>query len=119
MNTSAPSVASVPSHTPGPWTVGDDSPNDYEGPMIDTRDRVVAVITIDHENESTPEERANAQLISAAPDLLAALQAAVEYLEAYRPKGKIRDIFTQLNAHENGALKPARAAIAKATGGQP
>jgi len=95
MNTSVPSVASVPSHTPGPWNVGDDSPNDYEGPTIDTRDRAVAVITIDHENESTPEDRANARLIAAAPELLAALQAAVEYLEAYRPKGKIRDIFTE------------------------
>ena len=61
-------------HTPGPWNVGDDSPNDYEGPIIDTRDRAVAVITIDHETESTPEDRANARLIAAAPELLAFAQ---------------------------------------------
>ena len=61
-------------HTPGPWNVGDDSPNDYEGPIIDTRDRAVAVITIDHETESTPEDRANARLIAAAPELLDAAE---------------------------------------------
>ena len=65
-------------HTPGPWNVGDDSPNDYEGPIIDTRDRAVAVITIDHETESTPEDRANARLIAAAPELLAMLERVLD-----------------------------------------
>ena len=59
----------------------------------------------------------NARLIASAPDLLAALKSAVSYLEANRPKGKIRGIFTQLNEYENGVLKPARAAIAQAEGG--
>ena len=57
-----------------------------------------------------------AHLIAAAPELLAALEDAVAYLEANRPKGNIRDIFTELNQYENAVMKPARAAIAKATG---
>lgn len=60
-------------HTPGPWNVGDDSPNEYEGPTIENIDTVIAVIPIDDINDSTPEERANARLIAAAPELLAAL----------------------------------------------
>ncbi len=49
--------------------------------------------------------------------LVEALEAAVQYLEANRPKGDIRRIFTQLNQHENGVLKPARAALQAAQGG--
>lgn len=51
-------------------------------------------------------------------ELLAALEKAVEYLDNHRPKGKIRDIFSELNEHENAVLKPARAAIAKARKGK-
>ena len=94
-------------HTPGPWNVGDDSPNDYEGPIIDTRDRAVAVITIDHETESTPEDRANARLIAAAPELLAALIELEQFTDhEARPLASVK-LYAQ-----------ARAAIAKATGGQ-
>jgi hypothetical protein len=52
----------------------------------------------------------------AVPDLIAALAAAVQYLEKHRPKGNIRDIFSELNEYENGVMKPARAAIHRATG---
>ena len=40
-----------------------------------------------------------------------ALTAAVRYLEKHRPKGNIRDIFSELNEYENGVMKPARAAL--------
>lgn len=50
--------------------------------------------------------------------LVAALEKAVQYLEAHRPKGKIRDIFHDLNEYENGVMKPARAALAAAKGVQ-
>ena len=36
---------------------------------------------------------------AAAPELLAALEAALKYLEANRPKGKIQNIFATLNEH--------------------
>jgi len=65
-------------HTPGPWNVGDDSPNEYEGPTIENIDTVIAVIPIDDVNDSTPEERANAQLIATAPELLSMLQRLAE-----------------------------------------
>lgn len=55
--------------------------------------------------EATDEEcSANASLISAAPELLEALQDAVEHLSHHLP---------------DSILAPHRAAIAKATGGQP
>lgn len=59
-----------------------------------------------------------AHLFAAAPELLAACKAALAYLDANRPKGNIRKIFSALNEHENGAVKPLRAAIAKAERGQ-
>ena len=100
-------------HTPGPWNVGDDSPNEYEGPTVENIDTVIAVIPIDDINDSSPEERANARLIAAAPDLLAAL----EQLKALAEEGVI---------HRNETGKPqwsltdeikniTRAAITKAT----
>jgi hypothetical protein len=64
------------------------------------------------------EAKVNAHLIAAAPELLAALEIAVEYLHANRPKGDIRKNFSAINEHENGVMKPARAAISKAKGAQ-
>jgi hypothetical protein len=99
-------------HTSGPWNVGDDSPNEYEGPTIENIDTVIAVIPIDDINDSSPEERANARLIAAAPDLLAALQhiATIAGICA----------ITFPNSPGNGDLqnivRDARSAISKATG---
>ena len=47
--------------------------------------------------------------------LVAALELALAYLEANRPKGNIRENFSALNEHENGVMKPLRAALAAAT----
>lgn len=64
----------------------------------------------------TPDEEdsANLVLIQAAPDLVEACMSALKYLEDHRPKGNIRKVFNQLNEHENGAVKPLRAALKKA-----
>ncbi len=59
------------------------------------------------------------KLAAAAPDLLAACKSALNYLEAYRPKGTIRENFSQYNRHENDAIRPLLAAIALAEGGKP
>ena len=101
-------------HTPGPWNVGDDSPNDYEGPIIDTRDRAVAVITIDHETESTPEDRANARLIASAPELLAALQQCADFILKVMDDPNLSD--EESLSLLTDARNDARAAIIKATG---
>ncbi len=95
-------------HTPGPWHhVGDGlvytelTSNDDE-----------AIFICDTGNSRAPssseEERANAQLISAAPELLAALQALIA---EYEPNLKT----FALNAPRRAIWENARAAIARAT----
>ncbi|MBI4397284.1 MAG: hypothetical protein HY548_09325 [Elusimicrobia bacterium] len=51
--------------TPTPWALHE-SPNDYEGKLIQAHDRVVAVVFIKDAVKSSPEEEANARLIVAA-----------------------------------------------------
>lgn len=78
-------------HTPGPWTVQEGEVTAAEGDVIIAemvgRGRPCAV-------ENPIEAEANARLIAAAPDLLAALRLIVE--------------------HSGDPLKVAMAAIAKA-----
>ena len=83
-------------HTPGPWKVGQDST------AIEASGAIVAR-TFHWVNEYTPihEGYANARLIAAAPDLLAALQDLLSATEE-----------TYDNRHERQA---ALDAIAKAT----
>jgi len=57
------------------------------------------------------EQEANARLIAAAPDLLAALEALVEGVDRLLGKPEPYEC-------DDGALAAARAAILKATGGQ-
>ncbi len=103
-------------HTPGPWAAYNATGN---AGRILKRWIVEAptkkICTVD--DQPADATAATASLIAAAPALLEALKNAVSYLETNRPKGKIREIFTQLNEYENGVLKPARAAIAQAEGG--
>lgn len=86
-------------HTPGPWSLKDDI-SLVVGPSADPAGDPVATI------EGHPEEAfANARLIAAAPDLLAALRALVEYEDDAPPDGsRGAEVYNQ-----------ARAAIAKAT----
>ena len=83
-------------HTPGPWRI------EYE-PYCHVRSDAGCVLASDYTTE------ANARLIAAAPDLLAALQAALA--ESDRAK---RD-FTAMG---HDWAKAARSAIAKAAGQQ-
>ena len=96
-------------HTPGPWKIKKDR---FSQSVWAGNERIAEMM-----GWGKNRRRANARIISAAPALLEALKSAVSYLEANRPKGKIREIFTKLNEYENGVLKPARAAIAQAEGG--
>ena len=90
-------------HTPGPWEVLPES-DSHEGPLIAECDL----------QSDEAQNRANARLIAAAPDLLEALRASVaatdRELEAFRR-----------NLGRNPLVMPewlagARAAIAKAEG---
>ena len=84
-------------HTPGPWHVFKDS-SIYSKHADYTLAEIVAGMT-DEECD------ANARLIAAAPELLKALQAA---LDALRGSAGFDEI--------NNAKKQVKAAIAKATG---
>ena len=101
-------------HTPGPWKAASQDAETNEIPIKCGKSILARVAPRPHWDAT---QEANAALIASAPDLLAALKSAVSYLEANRPKGNIREIFTQLNEYENGVLKPARAALARAEGG--
>jgi hypothetical protein len=98
-------------HTPGPWEINDNGliygqcrEGDDEAPCVADviKDRELAAFGI-----MSPEETANARLIAAAPELLFALEALIEYAQDTMPQeldGSL-DVWTQ-----------AQAAVAKARG---
>ena len=106
-------------HTHGPWTVwsridryaaaGEKLPHGTASYIIKAaKDRTIARIT--HAPGIADVQAADARLIAAAPDLLAALQALVE---DYEPNLKA----FALNAPRKAKWESAVAAIARATGG--
>ena len=94
-------------HTPGPWTIEVDHSCDapefiraqLDGEMFD-------IATLSNETGSVV---SNARLIAAAPDLLAALQHMVDMYQRH---------FDVMPVAWQTADDIARAAIARATGGQ-
>jgi type VI protein secretion system component VasF len=88
-------------HTPGPWS------SDTDAYVVNNSDEVLADVFYveSHSPDLDPRliRKANARLIAAAPELLAALQALVALPNKHRPEEM---------------WEAARAAIAKATGGQ-
>ena len=102
-------------HTPGPWAVEYGLTNDPEKytPGIDAKHGFsILMFGIKSQNEecgirgrTIGEQEANARLIAAAPELLGALQAMLNITDFHELYGNTTD--------------RARAAIAKATGGQP
>lgn len=99
-------------HTPGPWQlrkfahsgnnstfVCDSTPDGLRGEF---RGQLIASMT------TAPETEANLRLISAAPDLLAALKAATWLVLKYRPMGS--------EDEASPVLSQAHAAIEKAEG---
>lgn len=86
-------------HTPGPWEVSEDDPCEIES--ADGRFVAMVLPAPELNWDMNAEREANARLIAAAPDLLAALRAARGYVS--QPK----------------VLAAILSAIAKATGGEP
>ncbi len=60
-------------HTKEPWKIVEASRTDI---LIDSDGHTVALITTDGDSDLTDEDEANARLIAAAPDLLAAAEEA-------------------------------------------
>lgn len=95
-------------HTPGPWKFGFESASSDWAIVTDASGGVVANVNAESGPDaiSAPATRkmpreANARLIAAAPDLLAACQKIVDAVE---------------DGDEMAAIEMARAASAKATG---
>jgi hypothetical protein len=96
-------------HTPGPWTVYDDS-NDGKTNRIEIAALGKTVARIYH---SVPaEDLPNARLIAAAPDLMEALQSAERAMSN-------KHFAAEVLAHDSVVREMILAAIAKATGEQP
>jgi hypothetical protein len=92
--------------TPGPW-IYEYSPwkaqDGHEIPAYEVHGEEKICDT--NENRPAKEQEANARLIAAAPELLVALQAALEVMELDNYGGE-----------NNPAIRRARAAIAEAKG---
>lgn len=111
-------------HTPGPWNVDPDCWGDIQADgaeiatVFDSDDFGCEYLISGSITASEDEAKANARLIAAAPDLLAALSHLFDCL----PVGdKGRRMFPTSTLHAadlNRALDIARAAISKAEGEQ-
>ena len=88
-------------HTPGPWHVCGDM---IRSTVSNAAMRSVAKVYVS-QMHGKPEAAANARLIAAAPDLLAALIAVLKVIDRADDRGC-----------PAGALEMARAAIARAEG---
>jgi hypothetical protein len=94
-------------HTAGPWLYREDS---AQCPYI-ASDKKTMIADINHVYVPKSEVYANAHLIAAAPDMLEALKDMIGILEDMMPRFKGYD--------GNWSVNAARAAIAKAEGGDP
>jgi len=90
-------------HTPGPWTVDHNHPDDPETATIHDPSGDWVAQTCD----------ANARLIAAAPDMLAALEMSLSVFDKQREL--LRDGCKDIPCPRDEALDILRAAIAKAT----
>lgn len=89
-------------HTPGPWLF---SPvNDCAVAIVEDDGTSIFDVTVNLHTTGHSALAANAALVAAAPDLLAALQWALSQIE------------DSLDPDHQAALESARAAIARATG---
>ena len=105
-------------HTPGPWEVVNNPPNEdgSTATSIYGSDQYVADVYCGYagsKNMPNAEAAANARLIAAAPELLEALDGMIQVY------GGDRDWNGPKHSTELELIAMARAAIAKATGEQP
>lgn len=102
--------AALAAHTPGPWTHGAHA-HAGEPVITDAHGHNIAFCNADR-----PEDEANARLIAAAPDLLAALSGLLELTEAMRDTIALEPGLSGLLQTNSPRISAARAALAKAKG---
>jgi hypothetical protein len=106
-------------HTPGPWTVHE---LEDQGKFSIVHWGPLAYVGDVGGHDGMATARANARLIAAAPDLLAALRETESQLRAYQDAaddwfgtgGDLPESFRSRNVCANAAIDRARAAIARA-----
>lgn len=92
--------AAKPTHTPGPWRIGDAGNTIFGAPNGTPSPDTIAYQI----GEAKGAKRANARLIAAAPELLAACRAVVKESELF-------------SGNEPSWVKSCRSAIRRATEG--
>lgn len=100
---------STAQHTPGPWWVTDSGVRDAGGYICHTLKAQHYEGQDERYERETAERAANADLIAAAPDLLAQLRSAREFIAGFHGDDTQEGIQEMLDAYD--------AAIAKAAGG--
>lgn len=95
-------------HTPGPWEIGY---LDKHGQRL-VRGQHIEICTCWHHSALEKEMEANASLIAAAPDLLAALEDSLDSLEYV---AKVDPVFSGWGVRQQ-RIAAAKAAVAKAKG---
>lgn len=99
-------------HTPGPWHVVSTKPARFpEYRIIDNAGQYVAAVSIHSHNRATDDAR----LIAAAPDMLAALKALRDGIDALPDGASVKELREYLQ-HDCNKLEAASGAIARATG---
>lgn len=102
------------SHTPGPWRAGIAGNHRVYGPDGTEHAGLIAQVFSTGLPNTSGVARANANLIAAAPDLLAALEAAYDALSDMAKRAP--ELGITLGDDDLKAIAQARAAIAKAKG---
>lgn len=108
---------SVQNHTPAlpppPWSVVPVGVRTHWSDIVDANGRIIAQVVNIH---GTACEIQTGRMLAAAPDLLAACEAALAYLETTRPTD-VKKNYHQMVRHEHDAVRPLRAALTRAKGG--
>ncbi len=100
-------------HTPGPWHVSDPiDGRDIPYGIDDAKGHHLADVSDNHYGNPLPVE-ANARLIAAAPDLLAALEAMERRISTF---GNPSHFDWSHDSNDRAMVNQARAAVAKAQG---
>ena len=101
--------------TPGPWRVGDNVPDNDTSILADFAGHPTTICEcFNHARIGRNDDKANARLIAAAPDLLEALRLVLEHAEWI---AAVHVGTPPPNSEFARRAKMARAAIAKATDG--
>ena len=107
-------------HTPGPWGL---ALGELMGASVtaENGDRIIAEVVYPYETTGWgPEDEANARLLAAAPDLLAALEElkrTIKQLDSYPGTRYVGGVPAGMIEAVHRAAEQADAAIAKARGG--